>query len=481
MNVSMQPAIQSRSSGRVPYSSISLLLFASAVVLISVMILVGFIDGVFNSQAGLEESLQAVLTEESALELLAGDLGKGFIADYSLMPSYRIDQQTTSFQVIGIQSTPPEELTWRVPGDSVIKVVPLDESIVVLSRSGRIVRVDLLTLRNPDRTVHLADLQGVEGSSISAAALQSGDSIYVFVVFVSEEDARLATVFPDDRCDDLLLVAPFDLDDCIITAGFKEDVPSLVISDGSSAGLFFDTEACTIDTVSSHPGTTPVLFGNGVFFSESGGDSVQSTARQVTDVLLDDFTGDGNDDLVFVCRDGISIFDSGRGGLISDFIPDGNLVAWGMAEGRGLLSARWILNSGQERWRIYIDGRFMDSPGPEFLPLPWEGRIAYSRNSMLGSLSDSLVRASENTGELVTISSAGSSLICDVDGLGPDVVDYRGSTVRIHLNPLEGNGLHLTVRSLTRGEGDEILLQNLWDLMVYGSGQDKRVRWERSV
>ncbi|MBN2609057.1 MAG: hypothetical protein JXA64_08080 [Candidatus Fermentibacteraceae bacterium] len=477
----MQPAIRSRSSGRVPYSSISLLLFASAVVFISVMILFSYISGVFDIQSGLEESIQAVLSEESAVELLAGDLSRGSVSDYSYMPSYGIDDQITSFQITGIESTPPEEIAWSVPGDTVLQVVPLDDRLVVISGSEGVLRLDLLTLNDLDRSVHLADLQGWEGSTISAAALQSAESTYVFVVFVSAEAARLTTVFPDGSLDDRLLEVPFDLGNGIISAGFIEDVPSLVISDGSSAGLLFDSEVCSMDTVSSPQGTTPVFVGEGAFFSYSGEDAAQDTLRQVTHVLLDDFTGDRNDDLVFVCRDCISILDSGRGGLMSDFIPGGNLVAWGTAEGRGLLSARWILNSGQERWRIYIDGRFMDSPGPEFLPLPWEGRIAYSRNSMLGSLSDSLIRASENTGELIVISPTASSLICDVEGIGPDVIDLRGNTVRVHLNPLEGNGLHLTMRSLTRGGGGEILLQSIWDLTVYGSGQDKRVRWERSV
>jgi hypothetical protein len=445
------------------------------------MILFGYIDGVFRSQSGLEESLQAVLTEESAVELLAGDLGRGSVADFSLLPSYRIDQQTTSFQVTGIRSTPPEELVWRVPGDSVLSVVPLDESIVVLSGSDGDISVDLLTLSDPDRVIHLADMRQMEGASLSAAALRWEEDLYVFAVFLFDRRTELVTVFPDGGLGHRELDVTFDRDGLMVSAGFEERRPALILSDGSPMGLLVYADDPLVETAVSPPCAVPVFFDNGGYFRGSLEDGGTDSGQRVIDVISGDFTADGNDDLVFAGRESISIFDSGSGGLVSDSIPGGSLAAWGTAEGRGLLSARWIVNGSQVRWRVYLDGRFMDSPGPEFMPLDWEGRITYSRHSMLGTLADSMVYARENTGDLVALSSAGSSMICDIDGIGPDVIGYRGSIVEAHLNPLEGNGLHLTLRSVTRGGDGGTLLEGFWDLIIFGSGQDKRVSWERSA
>jgi hypothetical protein len=481
MNVRTRSAPRIAAVGRIPFSSISLLLFASAVVLISIMILFGYIDGVFDSQSGLEESLQAVLTEESAVELLADDMRNGSIADFSMMPSYRIDRQTTSFQVTGIQSAPPEELVWRVPGDSVLQVLPLEDALVVLSDCDGSLSFDILSLRYTDPVEHLADIQMAGDCMLKADALATTEGVFGFVLFSDDGDAMLAVAAPDGSVDTIDIELPASPEAYVLTAGFLEDSPAVAVSDGSSSGILLDLGTSRVESVSSPGQTVPVFTTEGTFF----GDTTDIPDRDGEDPIVcffqGDFTADGNDDLVFVRDNAISIYDSGRRITVTDSIPEGRPVAWGTAEARGLLSARWLINGTQERWRIYIDGRFTDSPGPEFLPLQWRGRIAYSRNSMLGSVSDSLARMSENTGEFVTIASSGSSLICDVDGIGPDVVHFGNKTVMLLLNPLEGNGLHLTLQSTTRGEDGKLLLQGSWDLMIFGSGQDKRVRWERSA
>ncbi|MEN8209335.1 MAG: hypothetical protein ABFR50_08790, partial [Candidatus Fermentibacteria bacterium] len=157
----------------------------------------------------------------------------------------------------------------------------------------------------------------------------------------------------------------------------------------------------------------------------------------------------------------------------------GGLAAWGLSERDRILSAKWILSTSEEKWRALTEDGFIDTAGPEFYPFNWEGRLASSRNSIIGSVDGFIVIADENSELLKTVCSLQNAVLHQLDDEGMDLIYTDNDLLTILLNPLEGDGRLLTLRSITYKDHN-ILSENTWNVHIYGNGPLRRIHYERA-
>ncbi|OPL18870.1 MAG: hypothetical protein AVO35_02750 [Candidatus Aegiribacteria sp. MLS_C] len=483
MNDDTSSVVMKGSRGRPALSSVAILMISSAVVLVSVYVLFNYVTGIFRRQEGLEEQLQALLTEESAADLLAADLTRGSISDYSRIPSYEVNGQRTSFQLIGVNSTPPEELEWDISSCGIIQVVPIEDDggLILLSLKEDTLNMIRASLNGSGNTELLFSIADPSLDTGSASALDYDGQLLVLLPGIDGGIGELI-VFGSDS---LLWSAPVETGPMVgvpfMTAGLVDGERSVVINSGLREGLIVSLETGRASRVFSPMGTVPLIHGANRLLGDTLQTVHETGGSAVRDVVRGDYNRDGMADIVFAGADIIVLLDGASGRLTRDSLPGFELAAWGTAESKGLLSCRWVCEGRQERWRVFLDGGFMDSPGPEFLPFEWQGRIFYSRNSMIGTISDTVFIASENSGSLTPLFDSGTSVFCNVDGHGPDIINYGMDRLGLILDPLEGNGLQLLLRSSTMDGDRDLLLVSRWGFRVFGSGSGRRVRTERAV
>ncbi len=462
-----------------PFSALTMLMFASAAVLISLMILFSFVTGIFDHQWRLEGSLQAVLAEESALDALQYDLIGGNISDLADLPDYELAGYRTSFQMMRITSTQPEVFHLISGGPRIIEAVPVGEHIFVISDSDEGLKIDLVRPMGASEEQESVCIKGFSDDYRAAVAAVLDGRPVLFIADDEGSGVRIAMVSMVDDPVFFHVELPIPGPAELISAGSFEGEPAVLFSDGYNTGSLFLTSSDSVFDVSSPTGTTPYLF-DGISFFGALGDAFEEDSRfRVSRVVSSDYTGDGIDDMVFIGPGSICLCSGKTGEIFIDVVSGGTLVAWGSAEDTGMLSARWIVNGSHERWRIFLHQVFMDSPGPEYLPYPWEGRVEYSRQSMMGSFRGQVVQANEYTGEVTTLCDTGSAVFCQLNGNGTDLMSVKNDSIGIFIDRLDGNGLLLTLRSSTRDDMGNLMNEDLWDLRIFGFEGVKRVYCER--
>ncbi|MFO8183302.1 MAG: hypothetical protein R6U39_03940 [Candidatus Aegiribacteria sp.] len=467
-------------SGRTPFTAVALFAFSSAVILISVYILFSYVTGLFDRQSGLEKTFQARLSQESAVEMLRRDLTNGDILQFSSLPDYTLDEQTTSFSMVELSNTPPEVLSWNSPGDTVLQAAAAGNSIFVISGIEEGLRVDRVSWTNPDNSREAAVLPGWDPSSVSAAGVETNGGPVLFILETGEGEGELAVIGEGAGTELFQLDLPSWNDGSFLSAGYSTGSPALLISSGTNRAVLFTADPLSMQEVTSPAGTTPVFLNAGTMFGETGPVFRENDGFEVLSTVTDDFNSDGVDDLVFAGRNSLAFRCGSTGEVLLDTLPRERLLAWGTVDGSGLLNCRWEREGGPDRWRVLLGGRFVESSGPEMLPLPWLGRLWYSRGSVMGRVRDQVVYASENTGETRRASPAAAGLICQLNGRGPDLIISRGQGIEVQLDPLDGDGLEMILESDTFESGGESLAGGLWSLRVFGTGAHRRVRVGRA-
>lgn len=463
-------------SDRTSFTAIALFVFSSAVILISVYILFSYVTGLFDRQSGLEKAFQARLSQESAVEMLRRDLANGDISQFSSLPDYTLEEQTTSFRMVEIFNTPPEVLSWDSPGDTVLKAVAVGHDIFVLSGIDEGLRVDRVSWMDPDNSLEAAILRGWDPSSVSAAGTETDGGPILFILETGEEGDELAVIGESTGPELFQLDLPSWNDRSLLSAGSFTGFPALLISSGSNRAILIMADPLSMMEITSPPGTTPAFFNDGTLFGETGTVFLEDDRFEVLSTVEDDFDGDGVDDLVFAGRNSLAFRCGSTGEVLLDTLPRENLLAWGTVDGSGLLNCRWEREGGPDRWRVLLDGRFVESSGPEMLPFPWEGKLWYSRGSIMGRVRDNVVYASESTGETAQAAPGAVGFICQLNGRGPDLVINRGLGIEIQLDPLDGDGLEMILESNTFDGSGEPMAGGLWSLKVFGTGDYRRVR-----
>jgi hypothetical protein len=470
---------RSRISRGISVSAVSLVLLSSSVVIISFVLLANYIIGISDSQFKLEEFVQAALTEESALSGLEMDIRNNRISDLADLPVYRIGDLRTSFQMIGTSTIPPEELSWQSRGSRILSAIPAGNSIFVISESKHGLKIDLLTGSDFENTDEISCIPEWDLKPFSSAAVIYGGNPLLFIVSRGEEMENVTVISPETGSESYDIDLPIWNESSLLSAGCYLGNPALLISDGTNRAQLFLPGSFSLLTVSSIPGTTPVFYGQDQLFGEMGKNYPEDGQYPVNDAVYDDFDGNGTDDLVFIGSGSMYFVSEATGMFLLDTVPCGTLVAWGSTGTDRVLSAKWIVDGSYERWRTITEDGFAYSSGPEFFPFSWEGRLAYSKNSMIGSVDELFVIADDNTGQSRAICESQSAVFCNLDGEGLDLVYSDNDLLRILMNPLEGNGFKITLKSVTYNDED-VLIENMWDLMIYGAGPNRRVHSERT-
>ncbi len=459
--------------------AVTLALFSSAVVMISLVLLVNYITGVVDRQAALEESVQAQLTEESAVEGLNMDLTNSNIRNFANIPVYSIGGLETSFRMIGTSAVPPLELSWRSQGSRILSSLPVGRSIFILSESDGGLRIDLLTGTDVDNSVEILLIPQWTAEQYSIAGTLCSGSPVLFLLTRTSGREEVTIISPGTGSESYDIDIPFWNESSLLSAGCILGRPALLISEGRNQAQLFVPDSLKLLTVSSPPGTTPVFYGQDQLYGSMDGGYQENVKYPVISVLHDDFDSNGTDDLLFVGYGSLAFVSEAEGSFILDTLPGGRLVAWGLTERDMILSAKWIEGTSHERWRALTEEGFADSAGPEFHPFNWEGRLASSRNSIIGSVDGIIVIADENSEKLITVCNSQNAVFCQLDGEDLDLIYTDSDFLTILLNPLDGDGLILTLRSVTCND-DNILSEKTWNIQIYGNIHNRRVQYERA-
>ncbi len=459
------------------YSNLWILLFSSLVIITSIALLFIYVNGLFGRQTEMEDIYQADLTEESAVHGLQHDIETGSISDFSLIPSYMIDDQSTSFTVLESSSVPPEEVKWST-GGRILDFQPVDSRVFVISEpNDGGLGVDLFDPLDGSEE-RVLSLDKWEADEFRSAATVCDQGPLLFLLYRTGENVNVLAVTPGYPHYIYAADFPFPPNDAVLSAGILHGTPALLVSDGYNVATLFETGTGASFRVVSPPGTAPVFLGRNRLLGDINGSVPLPDDLRVLDIFKADFDHDGLDDYAFAGPGSLALYSSSIGSVFVDSVEDFRLTAWGTAEDSGRLSGRWVRGSG-DSWRIFMNGAFVDAPGPELLPYDWEGRLFYARHSILGTVDGEIVTAREWDGRKTVISAAGRNFICRLDESGEDLMEMNQDTLTILLDPLMGNGLSMMLSSSTVGPGDEMLKESQWKVTVYGFGMKKRVILER--
>ena len=97
----------------------------------------------------------------------------------------------------------------------------------------------------------------------------------------------------------------------------------------------------------------------------------------------------------------------------------------------------------------------------------------------MGSTDGFIIISDDNSDMLKTVCSMQNALLCQLDGEGLDLIYTDNDLLTILLNPLDGNGFVLTLRSVTCND-ENTLSENTWNIQIYGNGTIRRVQYERA-
>jgi|GEM_PF-3188198 len=478
MKYSEEPDSGKISSG-FSVSAVTLTIFSSAVVLISLVLLVNYVSGVVDRQTALEESVQAQLTEESAVAGLEMDLMNSSIRSFSDIPVYSIGGLETSFRMIGTSAVPAEELSWRSQGSEILSVLPVGNNIFVLSESDSELRIDLLSGTDIENSIEVLLIPQWTAEQYSIAGTFCSGNPVLFLLTRVDDREYVTIVSNETGSESYDVDIPFWNESSLLSAGCVGGSPALLISEGTNRAQLFIPDSSALLSVSSPPGTTPVFYGQDQLYGSLDGSYPENWDYPVISVLQDDFDSNGTDDLLFIGSASLSYIPDAEGSFILDTLPGGRLVAWGLTEHDRILSAKWIVGTSLEKWRALTEDGFVDSAGPEFHPFNWEGRLASSRNFIIGSVDGFIVIADENSELLKTVCSMQNAVLHQFEGAGLDLIYIDNDLLTILLDPLEGDGFLLTLNSVTYKD-DNILSENIWNVQIYGNGPDRRIHYERA-
>ncbi len=471
MNRTTRYALRGKTSG----AALVIALAASLVAMLSVALLIGYISRVVDRQVYLEQRTQAKLTEESAVAALCMDFRNSQVSDFSDLPEYRIGPMCTTFTLIETDVVPPREVRLARDCSGTRAVFPAGKYLFLICESENHLEIDLID------SATLSSLEGFPTYLSSkpevwtAAGIIADGEPLLMAAFREGKEDTVYTVFSDASNEFFPVNLPLWNSLSLVSAGIYDDEPTLLISNGRNRAQLVMPGSERVLFAFSEPGTSPDFLSNGSIYGDIGNlqDSPNS-GFPIVDVFSGDFDMDGTFDIVWAGPNSLSFLSGFRGRLQRDTLPEGTLVAWGGIEGTFNLAGRWMLSDESVVWRKLSWNGFQEYPGIGILTLDWEGRIESSCGILLGS-SDGIFRtASTFEGHSRELCPSGGVLMSDLDGSGTDILSLEEDGLRIFMNPLSGDGLHLSLRVRTWGNKG-LILDNMWWIAIYGYGDGSRV------
>jgi hypothetical protein len=449
-------------------------LTASVVVMMSVMLLLGYISGMVDTQRTLEDRAQARLTESSAVEGLSRLLSESMVNDYHDLPDFPVGSMVTSFEVRNMEVTPSRELRLTLEGMEEAELLPSGDGLFVIGIRDGFLTIDLFDpvtgCMIPGYPMQVC---GDPGAWDAAAGL-IGDEPVAFVIASGATGNVVYCVIGGDVTSFQTDVVTWS-DASLFSVGGVSSLPALLITDGWNLGQLVIPDAGFTCYGWSPNGTCPVFLPDGSLYgSFSHEPSFGFAGNVITDTFQGDFNSDGIIDVAWAGHSSLTFYSGLTGELILDNLPGQSLVAWGSVEGRFGLGGLWTGSYGERTWRRLAYNGFQNYSGGGVLDNDWSGRIEGLNNLLIGIMGDSLCIASLGLGEINVICSAASGFLGDVDGYTTDIISLDGNEVTLVMNPLDGDGLLLETYASTCENGRSII-GNSWDYYIYGSGEDRRV------
>ena len=475
MNNYRNSAIRYASGGKTSGAALVIALAASLVTMLSVALLIGYISRGVDQQVFLEQRTQARFTEESAVDALCMDFRNSQVSDFSDLPEYRIGPMYTTFTLIETDVVPPREVRLKLECSGALAVIPAGDYHFLVCETENHLEIDL---------IDSAALSSVEGFPIilsakpdiwtAAGSVADGEPLLMAALREGKEDT-VYTILSDASFESFAVNLPLWNTESLVSAGIYNDKPTLLISNGMNRAQLVMPDSARVLFVVSEPGTSPAFLSNGGIFGDIGNlqDSPNS-GFPIVDVFSGDFDMDGIEDLVWAGPNSLSFLSGFSGLLQRDTLAEGTLVAWGAIDGTFNLAGRWILSDESIVWRKLSWTGFQDYPGIGILTFNWEGRIESLQGVILGS-SDGFFRiASSIPGHSRELCPSEGALMSDLDGSGTDILSLEEDELRIFMNPLSGNGMHLSLRVKTLGNRG-LIFDNMWWIAIYGYGDGSRV------
>ncbi len=423
---------------------------ASASVLLSVLLLFGYVSDTSDRQNSLEESVQASLAEETAIDY-ATFMYRDRISSDEVLPSLETGGFVSSFRMIETAAA-SRTISYEFPGVTEITGVNVSSGIIIAGRKSDSLSVHY---RIPG---HGAEKEGfsynicyLPDNWVLSEAAESIEPICILICDYPSVDG-LFTLFRDGSS------RAYSLGDfglaagALITSGMTEDGPAAVITDGFNSGIIINLDDGLSQYMVSVVGTCPVIFPDGRIFGEISSkpytEHMSDTESEIRDIFFGDFDLDGSSDAAWAGSDCLTCFSSARNTLVKDDSVSGELAAWGFLEGRYGLGGLWLDGNAGTSWRKFIVTGFSDLEDGEILLQGFEGRILTDGNNMAAIRGESRVIAADSSGQ--NVFSVDSGIAGDFDGSGIlDIAVFSDELVSIHPDPAGPEGILLKLEITT--------------------------------
>jgi len=447
---------------------------ASAVVLLSATLLLGYLGRTLRAQGRLEALAQARLSQASAVDFIRFRLASGEIPDGPI--SLETGGLITEVTPAGRSAVPPLTVDLSRLRSAQCAPAACPGGIVVVESIDDSLVVSLLSL---------PDLCQSAGFPVEIPA---GGGAPVVAGFGSAPGGHACAIAMDDSGG--LRVCMVDTDGSVSTfslpgvtvpvrpialAGMAGGSPVMLLGGaGSSFTVSLDSGALTpLDPL---PGTVPVLLDGRVLCVPRGDGPGASDPGPVMDAMSGDFDLDGHPDAAWACPHSMTVWLSSRDGVLVDSIPGSTLSAWGVLTQVQGLACCWQGADGARNWDRLSWSGFQTASAWGAMLLPWRGRVEPGANLVLGILSDSLSLASCSGSPVVALCPCISVAWDGFDGGPIDAACFADGALRLVLDPGEGGGMGLGYSAVT-GDGHEALLSGTYHFAVFTEqGGARKVR-----
>lgn len=421
---------------------------ASAVVLLSTLLLLGYLGRMSSVQRSREIAAQAGLSSSGAADWLAWSLTDGGSSPTGLDgSSFRSGGLVTQISLMEEYPVPPASIP--IPGSSEpeTEAIPSGGAVSLLTPSGDSLSVIFFDIHAGSST----QLPSIPNPGNAVAAGTGYASGWLFALIDHGEGASVRFV---DLEGEVAVSMPPGLPAWTIAeAGTMDGIPAVV--------LYSDSGACMAllrdGTVLSGEDAASTAFD----LDHTG--PAASSGGSPADLLRCDIDMDGSEDLVLILP-GAVLCMTCSGIAAVDSVPGASPSAWGFSRISSGLVVSWEGGSGRT-WRRFGWAGFQNfDPVAALASGGWEGRFAEGFNCIAGR-SNGLRIASCSSGA-TRLLLAGTPFPADLDQGGLDALVRNSDGWSIMLDPLGGDGTG-TRRSLVTRSASGVIRSDTLSISVY--------------
>lgn len=448
----------------------------SAVVVLSISLLFGYVSKVSEKQKSVERTAQATLSHDAAVEYAAYMYASGRISPEDSVPPVETGGMISRFRII--ESAPVESITlnYEFPGVSGISIVPSRSGLMIAGNIGDSI---IVYLREMDTDRHRAGfpvmIHSIPGSWILKGCVPEIQPLCVIACDNPVDDVLIT--ISDYGTSSVYSLGDFEISDSsIITTGLTESGPVAVVSDGFNAGISIDLDSGEIRHLYSVSGTCPVIMPDGKIFGEiSYDESMASIVNPplIKDVFFGDFDLDGNYDTVWASQRCFACMSSARGMLLKDEVESAELIAWGYIEGRHGLGGLWQYEDSEISWRKYLIYAFQNLNNHNTLLNGYDGRVFSYRNALTGYRNGNLEIVTSDFSDQIMFSSDSGIPVNFNDSGGIDIAVISEEALLLYLDPTGSEDILVELEISTGIHDEEPVLRNMYTFNIRFSNRNR--------